>query len=119
MQPNLLPLFVPTEDLHAPATQCNYVEALWNVVANLFNLPNYDVLNAAGDPIQWVQSLSGSGSKRERRRKVGILFTFWRQLWKERNQRIFVDEELSVSRVASLIQDRVQALSSALGSPSL
>jgi hypothetical protein len=40
-------------------------------------------------------------------------------LWKERNQRIFVDEELSVSRVASLIQDRVQALSSALGSPSL
>jgi hypothetical protein len=46
--------------------QCNYAEALWNITANPFNLPSYDVLNAAVAPIQWVQSLSVSGSKRER-----------------------------------------------------
>jgi hypothetical protein len=51
---------------------------------------------------QWNQ-------KREKK-KLGILFTFWWNIWKERNHKIFEHKEASVSRLASEIIEAVKNL---------
>jgi hypothetical protein len=70
-------------------TQCNYAEAVWNITADKFRIPFFTVLSGAGGPKQWVQSLLDAGTKKEKKRKLGVLFTFWWLTWKERNNRIF------------------------------
>jgi hypothetical protein len=74
------------------------------MVASKFNLPSFNELLPEGGPIDWMRVLSDSGSKQEKRCKVGILFTFWWINWsKERNMRIFENAELSTPCLASLI----------------
>jgi hypothetical protein len=69
--------------------QCNYTEAVWNLVAGYFNLPNYSLMGMEGGPKGWVQAIRRTGDKNEKKRKLGVLLSFWWMLWKERNQRIF------------------------------
>jgi hypothetical protein len=71
-------------------TKCNYTEAAWNIVAHKFNPPGYDLLRNEGGPLQWVQYLLWSGTTEQKKQKLGILFTFWWQVWKERNKWIFL-----------------------------
>jgi hypothetical protein len=74
---------------------CNFAEVVWNSLGPQNNMPNYIDLSGQG-LANWVRSLIFAGSKREKRRKLGFLFTFWWNLWKEQNRRIFQAKELSV-----------------------
>jgi hypothetical protein len=69
--------------------ECNFTEAVWNIVAHKFDLPGYGALIHSEGPLGWIQQIAGSGIKRQKRRNLGILFTFWWMVWKERNKRIF------------------------------
>jgi hypothetical protein len=89
-------------------TQCNYTEATWNLVVVQFNLPNFDMLGATGGPLHWVQVILNTSSRKEKREKLGILFTFWWPLWKERNRRTFDHKETSTSCLASMICDTIR-----------
>jgi hypothetical protein len=42
--------------------ECNFVEAVWNLVAAKFNLLSYVVMRQTGGPINWFQKIMGSGS---------------------------------------------------------
>jgi hypothetical protein len=70
-------------------TGCNFSETVWNLVAARFNLPSYAEMPPEGGPVEWVKSMLKSGTKREKRRKFGIVFNFWWQIWKEHNRIIF------------------------------
>jgi hypothetical protein len=78
---------------------CNYVEPLWNAIAGRFNLPMFSDMIMFSHPVQWVSFLQ--------RKKLGILFCFWWQIWKERNRRIFEGKECSVNRVDAIIQEEL------------
>jgi hypothetical protein len=57
--------------------------------------------------VEWVQYLFSYGTKQTRRKNVGILFTFWWLIWKERNKRIFEHKEVSGVQLATLIQEAI------------
>jgi hypothetical protein len=48
-----------------------------------------------------------SSTSKEKRRKLGILFTFWWLIWKERNKRVFEQKEASVLQLCNLIQESI------------
>jgi hypothetical protein len=70
-------------------TQCNYTEAVWNLLAAILQLPNYTTLNRVRGPKNWMAVMSRTGSKQVKRNNLGELLTFWWMIWKERNRRIF------------------------------
>jgi hypothetical protein len=70
-------------------TSCNFLEAVWNIVATNFNLHNFSSMSAAGGPQQWLQVMQGAGSAKDRRKNSGNLLTCWWIIWKERNAMIF------------------------------
>jgi hypothetical protein len=82
---------------------CNYVEPLWNAIDGHFNLP---MINFR-EPVQWVTFLLQGGDHNSKRKKFGILFCFWWQIWKERNRQIFEGEERSINQVAAVIQEEL------------
>jgi hypothetical protein len=94
-------------------TQCNFTEALWNLTRNQHGLPTYDTLMAAGGPVDWVRSLLISGTAKEKRKRLGVLFSFWWQVWKESNRRIFEGKEKSVPQVANLLKEHIASFFSA------
>jgi hypothetical protein len=48
----------------------------------------------ADGPCQWVRRLLQGGSTKEKKRRLGILFTFWWAIWKERNRRVFESKKM-------------------------
>jgi hypothetical protein len=88
-------------------TECNYTEAAWNLVASKFALQDYNSLRYAGGPTEWVNQIRRSGSKEEKRKKMGVLSTFWWMIWKERNNRIFQNKEASTQSLALKIQETI------------
>jgi hypothetical protein len=48
-------------------TGCNFTEAAWNLVADKFALPRYNVLSGTGGPVQWVCKMISEGSKKRRK----------------------------------------------------
>jgi hypothetical protein len=69
-------------------------------VASKFNLPSFNSLSLAGGPLEWVSQILKVSPKREKRKNLGILVTFWWMIWKERNKRIFEDKEVSSNALA-------------------
>jgi hypothetical protein len=65
------------------------LEAIWNLVAQQKHLPRFTIMAQQGEPQGWVGFLSASGSRKDRRENVGLLFTFWWAIWKVRNDAIF------------------------------
>jgi hypothetical protein len=59
-------------------TNCNFTEAAWNQVASNFALPSYnDMLGTGGGGgVQWILKLISGGSKKEKKRKLGMLCIF-------------------------------------------
>jgi hypothetical protein len=56
---------------------CNYTEAVWNLIAAALSLPNYATMAAAGGPDDgWVQVLSKIGSKKDRKTNKGVICIF-------------------------------------------
>jgi hypothetical protein len=39
-----------------------------------------------GGPIEWVRYLNKIGTKEEKKQRLGILFSFWWRIWKERTK---------------------------------
>lgn len=83
-------------------TKCNFTEATWNLVASQHQLPTYTELMAQKSPTEIVTTLLSSGNAKDKRRKVGVLCTFWWEVWKERNRRVFDRVEKSPNVVAAL-----------------
>jgi hypothetical protein len=75
-------------------------------------------MSASGSYLEWVRILLATGSKKEKKIKLGILFMFWWQIWKERNNRVFHEGEHSVTRVVGLIKEQVYSLAQARSIPS-
>lgn len=76
--------------------------------------PWYNSFRNADGPIQWVQQLLQQGAKTEQRRRLGILFTTWWHVWKERNRRVFDRDEKSVQGVFELIKSDIISLNLAI-----
>jgi hypothetical protein len=68
---------------------CNFTEAVWNSVANAYNLPGYQVMKQEEGPVNWFKPLLSSTTTNEKRKRAGIILSVWWLLWKERNKRIF------------------------------
>jgi hypothetical protein len=88
-------------------TECNFMEAVWNLVAHIFALPNYGVWIATGGPKDWVQKLLCASAVLEKIRNLGILFMTWWEIWKESNCRIFEQKCDFVVHVSNLAIDQV------------
>jgi hypothetical protein len=87
--------------------KCNYIEALWDVICQKYELPPYPAMAMQGGPECWMEFLWRSAPVRTRRNKLGILFIFWWHVWKEINGRVFNNSELSVQQRASLIHQQM------------
>jgi hypothetical protein len=74
-------------------------------------LPEFDHLAALEGPVEWVRFIMSASHNSEKRRKVGCLFSFWWNIWKERKRRVFDGVEKSVPQLATLIQDGIAAFS--------
>jgi hypothetical protein len=85
-------------------TQCNYAEAFWNNIAALFNLSSFNIISSAEGPIDWITWITKNAHGVDRRSKLGVIFSIWWHLWKERNRRIF-DKECSVPQPVALFRE--------------
>jgi hypothetical protein len=88
-------------------TECNYTEAVWNIVATSLNLPCFSQMHLQGGPVQWFQSLLHTGPAGDKKKRAGFLLTVWWLLWKERNRRIFDHRERSSQCLAYCILEAV------------
>jgi hypothetical protein len=88
-------------------TECNFTEAVWNIISASFDLPSYGFMAQSGGPDQWLRIIPGAGSKKIKRKKTGILLTFWWIIWKERNKRIFEHKETSAHQLAVQIKEAI------------
>jgi hypothetical protein len=61
-------------------TKCNFTEAVWNLISIHFDLPKYTTLHSSGGPVQWMQLFRTTLSGKERRKKIGIMLSFWWQI---------------------------------------
>jgi hypothetical protein len=57
-------------------TQCNYSEAVWNLLAASLHLPNYSTMNWVKGPKNWMAVMLRAGSNQEKRNNLGVLLTF-------------------------------------------
>jgi hypothetical protein len=57
-------------------SQCNFVEASWNMVATRFSISQFFELSNAGSPSKWMQLLGSRGTKIERKKKVASFSAF-------------------------------------------
>jgi hypothetical protein len=101
-------------------TKCNFFEALWRALAPRLNLPQYNMLNSLGGPLEWVCHLA-IGSSSSRRKMLGLVFFIWWNLWKERNRRTFETKEKSIPQLAALVLEEItnfsQAMSTSFSDP--
>jgi hypothetical protein len=88
-------------------TQRNFSEALWHDFAARYDLPAYQNLASVDGPAGWVIHFTSAFSPKERKKKLGLLFMFWWNVWKERNRRIFQNQEMSVPSLLVLLQENV------------
>jgi hypothetical protein len=88
-------------------SQCNYTEAVWNLAAPRLGLGNFSSLLNLDGLTNWIPLHDCFRIKKSEKRKLGIIFTFWWQIWKERNRRIFESQELSVQQLSILIVDEI------------
>jgi hypothetical protein len=56
-----------------------------------------------GSIANWIEAIGRAGNKQQQRKNAGIIFLFWRNIWKERNMRIFENKEASFLQVSELI----------------
>lgn len=88
-------------------TECNYTEALWNLVATRRELPRYTDLSPDCGTQGWLRQLIENRGRDERRRSLGTLFYCWWHIWKEINRRIFDGKEQPPHRIAQLIHEDI------------
>jgi hypothetical protein len=94
-------------------TECNCTEALWHIIANRFDLPTYNMLMSKGRLLEWVSHFTSGGTRQTKRKKMCVLFIFWWHIWKERNSRIFENQELFIPQLAAVLQEEIELFSRA------
>jgi hypothetical protein len=88
-------------------TECNFMEEVWDLVAQSFQVHPAIAPFHKGSIIDWILAISRTGSKKEQRRNVGIMFFCWWFVWKERNQCVFANKESSYLWVVDQIKSEV------------
>jgi hypothetical protein len=96
-------------------TKCNYIEALWNLIATRLSLSNYTQMIQNDGPKEWVATIPRGGTRRDKADRLGILFSFWWGLWKEHNKRTFNHEDISTKEVAQLIINDIDMVRTLVG----
>jgi hypothetical protein len=91
-------------------TECNFAEAVWDRVAQEFQVHLAVAPFQKGSILSWMEVVNRVPSKRQQRICAGIIFFFWWFLWKERSQRIFVHKRVPISEYWS--RSRRQLLTS-------
>ena len=61
-------------------SQCNFTKAVWGEAATRLQLPQECRAYDPHGPIHWIQAIQKNKGKAERRKLLGILFSFWWQL---------------------------------------
>jgi hypothetical protein len=69
--------------------QCSYSEVVWNLIAFQFGLQDFSHMSGLRISAEWYKMQLTFKPKKERQRRLGILFTSWWLIWKERNTRVF------------------------------
>jgi hypothetical protein len=69
----------------------------------MFGLQGYDYMIIEGGPIQLYMLQLKAKPKKEKQRRLVVLFNFWWMIRKERNNRIFESKEKSTPQLAQLI----------------
>ena len=89
--------------------ECPFSKQVWTVIANWANCPSLSPHNWTGvlDLQYWFRDLT-SASTQQRRGLLTLVLLVIRSLWKERNNRIFKHEELTVPRFTALLRDEVR-----------
>jgi hypothetical protein len=98
--------------------KCNYIEAVWNLIAPTLHLKDYSLMIQSGGPKNWVNELLHSGSSKTKKINLGALFSFWWMIWREQNRRIFQHKELSPLQLSTHILDEIKLISVEAGSDS-
>jgi hypothetical protein len=57
--------------------ECNFSEAVWDLVAYSFSLPDFDVMQDAQGTVKWFQKILQIGEANEKRRRTVILIIVW------------------------------------------
>jgi hypothetical protein len=50
------------------------------------------------------------GASKEKKKRLGILFTMWWAIWKERNRRVFESKEMSAYQLSCWILNELKQL---------
>jgi hypothetical protein len=69
----------------------------------MFGLQGYDYMIIEGGLIQLYMLQLKAKPKKEKQRRLVVLFNFWWMIRKERNNRIFESKEKSTPQLAQLI----------------
>jgi hypothetical protein len=70
-------------------SQCNYTEETWNLLAPKFGLWNFSDIPCSNSLRGWTDFFLSSSPSAQKKMRLGMLFIFWWQTWKEPNRRIF------------------------------
>ncbi|PVH67188.1 hypothetical protein PAHAL_1G447100 [Panicum hallii] len=95
--------------LHLVA-ECPFSQQFWAAASVWANCPSLTPANwspLALDLLSWFTQLSDVSSQRKKGVGSLIILILW-SLWKERNNRIFRQEELPIARVLSLLKDDIR-----------
>jgi hypothetical protein len=92
--------------------RCNYTEAIWNLIANLFNLHGYSQISLSGGgggASQGIEAppFKGKGTRENKRGEMGILLDFWWAIWKERNRIVFENKDRSPQQLVYFLKDEI------------
>jgi hypothetical protein len=90
-------------------TECNFAEAVWDKIAEIFQVHQSLLQFQKGSVANWIVLLGQLPSKQQQRTDVGIIFFFWWFIWKERNHRIFEHKECSSLQVVEQNKDAILA----------
>lgn len=95
-------------------TECDFTKETWTKIAAGCNMPGYSEMAVSKNPADWVRIAISVGNKKEKKRRLGILFSFWWHIWKERNRRIFNNDQQPCGRIVEIIQEELAMLYLAL-----
>lgn len=91
-------------------TECNYTEATWGELVSIFRLPTHVRQTVTKGVTRTIANVTALGNKTQKKELMGTLLSFWWQIWKERNRRIFDQKESSFKQVAHLANEAIKAI---------
>jgi hypothetical protein len=77
--------YCETEMIDHVLTECNFAKAVWDRVAQEFQVHVVLIPFQKGKILDWIAASTRISSKRQQRINAGIVFFYWWLLWKERN----------------------------------